>query len=426
MPVDTSIYGGLLRRPQSLIGNMNDIAAGDVTRAQAEGLNLNLIGQRQDMEDQQRLRQLYAQPGFDPTKAESLSPIFAISPKAGMAAQKAQQDAQETQAKVGHLQAQTAQAEQATTASQFELGRKKLDTAMQIVTTARDPAMAHQLFQQAVQRGLMTPQEAAQKEQEVPTDPQGFQQWRDSSQMALVEADKRLTLAAQQAQQAETARHNQASEQNTRRGQDMVDARTRDALGKPFEVTGPDGAPTLVQQDKSGAITPVVGYSPKPTGKQIPTAANTAIITNGQNILKVQQALDLLDGKKVGSMEGDPSATGLKGYLPNGMLNRFDSKGVDTRAAISDIGSLVLHDRSGAAVTASEYPRLMPFIPLATDDKETAKKKLKRFLQVYQSESEALSNAYSAEAGYRVPPKAKKAPEGDIHAQADAILRGGN
>jgi hypothetical protein len=237
---------------------MNDIAAGDVTRAQADGLNLNLIGQRQDMEDQQKLRQLYAQPGFDPNKPENLPSIFAVSPRAGMAAQKAISDNQETQAKVGHLQAQTAQAEQATTASQFELGRKKLDTAMQIVTTARDPAMAHQLFQQAVQRGLMTPQEAAQKEQEVPTDPQGFQQWRDSSQQALVEADKRLTAAVQMQQQAETARHNQASEQNTVRGQNMqretsLRAAGYDANGNLLGVGDQAG-------DPNGIVDAIGGY----------------------------------------------------------------------------------------------------------------------------------------------------------------------
>ncbi|MFM6989048.1 MAG: hypothetical protein ACKOXG_10350, partial [Arenimonas sp.] len=176
---------------------------------------------------------------------------------------------------------------------------------------------------------------------------------------------------------------------------------------------GPKGQ--LVQTDagpvfadpRTGASVPVLGSDGKPAGqklKPLPPAVNTAIITNAQNISKVEQALALLDGKKVGDLQGDPNATGWKGYLPNALLNRFDDAGTDTRAMISDIGSLVLHDRSGAAVTASETPRLLPFIPLATDDPATAKKKLTRFLQVYRQESDALTTTYSKEQGYQPSP----------------------
>lgn len=58
----------------------------------------------------------------------------------------------------------------------------------------------------------------------------------------------------------------------------MVDARSRDAtaatMSRPFEVTGPDGNPVLVQQDKQGNITPVSGYGPKggTSGKPLPPA----------------------------------------------------------------------------------------------------------------------------------------------------------
>lgn len=51
------------------------------------------------------------------------------------------------------------------------------------------------------------------------------------------------------------------------RGQDLADARSRESnaasLSKPFEVTGPDGTPVLVQQTKDGRVVPVQGYAPK-------------------------------------------------------------------------------------------------------------------------------------------------------------------
>ena len=58
-----------------------------------------------------------------------------------------------------------------------------------------------------------------------------------------------------------------ASNATSMRGQNMTDARSRESnaanVSKPFEVTGPDGTPVLVQQTKSGQIVPVTGYTPK-------------------------------------------------------------------------------------------------------------------------------------------------------------------
>ncbi|MEQ6472144.1 hypothetical protein [Comamonas sp. wu1-DMT] len=80
--------------------------------------------------------------------------------------------------------------------------------------------------------------------------------------------------------EVEAARHNRASEGLTARGQNLADSRAREAnannLSRPFEVTGEDGKPMLVQQDKAGNIRPVQGYAPKGgagTSKPLPTAA---------------------------------------------------------------------------------------------------------------------------------------------------------
>jgi hypothetical protein len=75
---------------------------------------------------------------------------------------------------------------------------------------------------------------------------------------------------------------------------------------------------------------------------------------------------------------------------------------VDTRAAIADLGSLVIHDRSGAAVTASEYPRLAPFIPTSKDDPDAVIKKLRRFKGIYQSIVDD-TRAFYKESGYKIP-----------------------
>jgi len=74
---------------------------------------------------------------------------------------------------------------------------------------------------------------------------------------------------------------------------------------------------------------------------------------------------------------------------------------------MSSIGSLILHDRSGAAVTASETPRLRPFIPSASDSPEVAKKKLARFKAIYEEEAGLLAQTYSADQGYKESPALK-------------------
>lgn len=209
----------------------------------------------------------------------------------------------------------------------------------------------------------------------------------------------RKTLTPGQAVEADIARRRIALEESQPRGQVvqtdqgvmLVDPRT----GRAVPALAPDGTP----------LTPKL--------REIPGPARTAILSNAQNLSKIQQALDLLEGKEVGNLKGDKEATGWKGYVPNNLLNRADPDGVDTRAMIADIGSLVIHDRSGAAVTAAETPRLLPFIPLPTDDPATAKKKLTRFKQLYEAEQQAFLETYSREQGYRPPPRPNGTPTGN-------------
>jgi hypothetical protein len=155
--------------------------------------------------------------------------------------------------------------------------------------------------------------------------------------------------------------------------------------------------------------------------KSIPEPINSAVLQNHQSLNKLDDALDLLEANK--------DAIGLKGNLGQTVLNKLDPKGIDTRAAIADIGSIVLHDRSGAAVTAAESPRLLPFIPTPSDTYEAAKSKLTRMRKYAAEEQDALKATYGKEQGYKdfpnlparagvnkppvgAPPEAKKAPDG--------------
>ena len=103
----------------------------------------------------------------------------------------------------------------------------------------------------------------------------------------------------------------------------------------------------------------------------------------------------------------NPSATGpIKGFindkLPDALLQWFDPDGTVSRAKIAELSSAVIHDRSGAAVTAAEFPRLRPFIPQIGDTPETVQKKLQQFYAIVQEETNLYLESL-ASSGYDVP-----------------------
>jgi len=127
--------------------------------------------------------------------------------------------------------------------------------------------------------------------------------------------------------------------------------------------------------------------------KNIPETINKSLTGNVASISQIDKAIS--------AATENPNAIGLKGNLPQTILNRADPKGVETRALITEIGSAIVHDRSGAAVAASERPTLVPFIPQATDDSETAIKKLKQLKAKIQAEQSGILDFYSPEQGYK-------------------------
>lgn len=112
------------------------------------------------------------------------------------------------------------------------------------------------------------------------------------------------------------------------------------------------------------------------------TALLTALAENRNRMSVLDSALVNLDQY--------PNAVGLKGLVPEIALQRLDPAGVNARADIADIGSLVIHDRSGAAVTISEAPRLRPFIPQVTDTPDTVRRKLTRLRALLAEETAFL------------------------------------
>jgi hypothetical protein len=263
--IDTSIYGPLLQPSKSLIGYSNELDQADLNRAQLQGARINLIGQQQDFQDQQKLRQLYAQPGFDPSKPESLPDIYKISPKAGMAAQKSMLDAQKTQADIGKTEADTK-------LSVENAQKLKLQHAIDVQGQLAQAAGAA-TDQASWDRGLQIAQALGVDVSSVPKvfDPATAQAIAKQAMTGAQQLDAHF----KQITANETARHYKAEEGIQVRGQNMADSRAQQQIQKDYAVAGvaPDGGlspqmETMAQGIAKGEIAPLSGFALSRPGGQ--------------------------------------------------------------------------------------------------------------------------------------------------------------
>lgn len=190
------------------------------------------------------------------------------------------------------------------------------------------------------------------------------------------------------------------------------------SMGSPIPVTLPDGTQGLVQPANRPGAAPQVLRDPttgrplapgagKDGSKPIPDSAVRGMVENRAALSKIDRAVQL-----VGQ---NPGAFGAQNYLGDTVQQRMNPQGVEARALVADIGSLKIHDRSGAAVTVGEIARLKPFVPNATDTPQVIAKKLAQFRQEYAQVLADMQEAYGSGNGYRpnsLTGGARPAPQG--------------
>jgi len=161
----------------------------------------------------------------------------------------------------------------------------------------------------------------------------------------------------------------------------------------------------FIQPGRAGGAPAVMeGFTPPAAKlKDVPPTVNTAM-TQNQIVLN---KLDRIDNLLVKT----PDATGiLKGITPGIILNRLDKEGTALRAALTELAATKVHDLSGAAVSASEFVRLKPFLPQPTDDANTIKTKLAGMKAEIQDIMNATNSIYSEDQGYKPIPNLAPKP----------------
>lgn len=358
------------------------------------------------------------------------------------------------QEKFGKLDKQSAEASNLTSQVKerdLTTARKKLEalggvTHSLLSKPDATPDDALRGINQLVEIGVMTPQEGAQAYRQIPTgSPQEFRAYLVQSGMAILDAGKRLDALTPKLDVVNLGGSTQIVDvnPNTRGeaptsfkrtmtpGEAATDARSRERLAFDREqgsnqFVPVEGVGLFVGNKRTGEVRPVTG----PGGAQItpqkppPQFAIEGAQQAVRAMTTIDNALGLLEtpaGKR---------ALGLKNLAPGAVgraaINTTDPKGVDTRAAIAEIGSAQIKDRSGATVTIGEEPRLMPFIPVPTDSPDVAAKKLRRLREAIDKDYQTLGEFYPGvkKAGQPTPapsgaPKAGAAVDGYVFLGGD-------
>lgn len=158
----------------------------------------------------------------------------------------------------------------------------------------------------------------------------------------------------------------------------------------PQEVAAAGLQPGNYQRSPQGQITRIAGQTSE---RPIPGPVVSGYNANVTSLNKIRSAM--------AAVQEYPRAFGLQNMMGDAVQQRLDPEGVKARALVADIGSFKIHERSGAAVTAAEFPRLKPFVPLATDTPQTIMQKLQNFEAELAAVIEETEAYYSPESGYR-------------------------
>lgn len=263
-------------------------------------------------------------------------------------------------------------------------------------------ALARTVAQYGIQKGIDAPQRMLEAEDKAETRraEQEFraQQSREAQAERLASQQQmqqeRIEAQAQRASEANALRQTLAgmSQAGRERAPRVQIIQTVDEQGNPVQK---------VVELEPGTTFPAI---PKPTAGDKTTAAERKAQAEANlGVASIDDAISELS---------KPSAKGALGaanmVLPESVRQYTNPEGIVPRAVIANIGSLKLHDRSGAAVTASEFPRLKPFIPSASDTPEAAVKKLGKMRDEYvrmQQEWGAVPKVAPAAGPYSDPDK---------------------
>jgi len=374
---DLSIFSGLLQRPPS-------VADYTMQNQKVQEGALQLQQLQQGAADAAALRE--ATKSFNDDPLNNLANLR----KAGLYKpaqdyQKSVYENQKTQGEIGLNKSKAGEQDAMARMHALDTSIKTHNFALQKLQAITDPSqvpgwMAETARSQAPDSpGALSDEQLAQgyqnyKKASQSGDPDWFNKWKNQALAGGQSVDE--TLKQQQAKlladnanlvsRLNNAETNQTRIQTTgmtvgqaERSSLRADARAREStaatMTKPFEVTGPDGTPILVQQDRQGNITPVQGFGPKVGSAKPLNDSQAKALGFGTRMQEADKLLNGLEAKGVSTPSLAKMAVGdtaFLGPLAN-MASSPDQQSVDQ--AQRDFVNAILRRESGAAISSSEF-----------------------------------------------------------------------
>lgn len=376
--MSADIFAQYLRPPKSVMDYQAEMDDRDARRTQNQIAMLGLQQQqdisRNAMEDRNTLSRIAGGWNADTTLEQRINALR----NSGRAGLMSQADALEKQGLEKQKTASTIAKEGADTESkQYETKRKMLEHGILSLQTAQTPEDAIAQLQSGVQQGYWSMQDAQRKISMVPRDPQQFNEWRMNQLRAVTEAYRQMptvqtrntggttdtvsidpftgravvTGSVQNTQSPDSV----ATNATTRRGQDLAEARAREAAGQA-QFIPVDGVGLYVGDKRTGVARPVVDPSGKPV---VPNKALTVDQAKanlfGTRMLEADKIITGLADKGVKSPSVAQQITGGQGTTGMVATAMASPEQQQVDQAERDFINAVLRRESGAAISAPEF-----------------------------------------------------------------------
>lgn len=354
----------------------------DPVEQYTKGIQLKGLMSQQAVADQTLADDRSSRDAFSASGGDSSKYLQALASsgnyKAYAAAMKQKQDQEKAVVDMDHTRAQTTQAQASAGKSNVDAQVATIERVSSILSTAKDP-QSYAAARAAV--GKMFPQALANLPEQF--DPMIVQSTiaggMKRSEQLKAEHDAKVAAETNRhntTTEGETGRHNRSSEGIQIRGQNMVDSRSREATAatvtKPFEVTGPDGNPILVQQDKAGNIKPVQGYSPKTAADKPLNEGQSKALLFGSRMREADKVLETLAKEGTNASVPGSRAPGIGGVIS--ALSTGNQQSLDQ--AKRDFMTAVLRRESGASIAPSEFATAdKQYFPQIGDSEKVLKQK---------------------------------------------------
>lgn len=419
MPLDAGLFNALGAKPKSMTDFQNEYAQQDQNALALKSGQLSyqnaLLGQQQDAAYRDAAKNF----GNDPTQ-NALTLYRAGLPTQAAAVLKAGLDAKKTSAEAAKFGAETDQ-------KNYDLRLQKRNQAIADIAALSTPAEALASLDHHLSIGDIDQQKYEAVKATIPQDPAQFPSWRRNMIVNIMKPEDQLKTLTPDVKMESLG--GSIVPVNTNANAAPVgplagaaplkltpspDATLRASMERErlsFDKQQPRGV--VVQTDqgpvladpRTGSTTPLrdqSGTALGPKQKDIPQAVI-------QGYTKNQSALQKIDDA-IASITANPSSIGAFNMLGDTIRQRTDPGGVQTRAVVADIGSLKIHDRTGAAMSAAESLRLKPFIPNTTDTPEAAVAKLQQLKREYLDQNQGIEGYYNADMGFKPIAALKREP----------------